>query len=70
MMMELANNLYIYDILTTTSDASNQYITLTPEGLKTTIVTKMTENNMVPLYEKICEKYSWTVDEDFLKAAK
>lgn len=70
MMMDLANNLYRYDILTTTSDASNQYITLTPEGLKTTIVTTIIENNMVPLYEKLCEKYSWTVDEDFLKSAK
>ena len=70
MMMDLANNLYRYDILTTTSDASNQYITLTPEGLKTTILTTIIENNMVPLYEKLCEKYSWTVDEDFLTSAK
>lgn len=69
MMMDLANNLYRYDILTT-SDASNQYITLTPEGLKTTIVTTIIENNMVSLYEKLCEKYSWTADEDFLKSAK
>jgi len=69
MMMELANNLYIYDIVIT-SDASNQYITVTPEELKTTIVATITENNMVPLYEKMCEKYSWTIDEEFLKTAK
>lgn len=55
-MMELASLLYNYE---------------REKGLhQDTIMAKLTEDSMAPLYEQLCSKYSWQLDEELLRNMK
>lgn len=60
--MDLANILYNYDNEIVDSDKSI--------SLKSEIITSITENSMTPLYESLCIKYRWQIDEELTIAMK
>ena len=60
--MELANTLYNYDRLHSQGEESLSH--------KETIQAKIVEDSMCPLYELLCSKYNWQVDEALLKSMR
>lgn len=60
-MMDLANDIFKYEA------ALGESKTEKAESLKTSILDKIRTGNMAPLYNHLAEKFSWSVDTEFLE---
>lgn len=63
-MMELANDLYNYDLSRT--EGNNE----AAAGFQKAILEAIRANSMCPLYTTLCEKYNWALDKELVDSMR
>jgi hypothetical protein len=64
--MELANQIYNYERIRAADVNSNDKL----EVIKESVFATLKLENMAPLYSQLCQKFSWSLDENVLAIMK